>query len=320
MKDFIRPLAPVLDPIIVPFAAVAGFFLKFVRRFGLERLPLTRAGLRAVGLLPVYHHFYEPVVYPSDLRFPLTRERALAGLDLNTAEQLALLEQFHYAEELARLPQTDPGGLRYYYQNGAFESGDAEYLYNMVRHFKPARIIEIGSGFSTRITREAIAANKTENAAYACRHICVEPYRHMWLEQVGAEIIRKRVEECDITIFDELGKNDIFIIDSSHMIRPQGDVLFEYLEILGRLRSGVVVHVHDIYTPRDYPERLVLEEQKLWNEQYLLEAFLCCNPSFRVIGAVNYLWHNHREAVSRKCPVLAQKPDREPGSFWFARS
>ena len=104
------------------------------------------------------------------------------------------------------------------------------------------------------------------------------------------------------------------------MIRPQGDVLFEYLELLGSLRNGVLIHAHDIFTPRDYLNKTVLEESKLWNEQYLLEAFLSFNTQFSVIGSLNYLWHNHRPSLIRACPILEREPYREPGSFWFARN
>ena len=97
-------------------------------------------------------------------------------------------------------------------------------------------------------------------------------------------------------------------------------MLFEYLELLGTLNSGVIIHVHDIFTPRDYPEQWVLKDTRLWNEQYLLEAFLAYNSEFRVIGALNYLWHNCRAELARVCPVLAQEPDREPRSFWFVRN
>jgi hypothetical protein len=77
--------------------------------------------------------------------------------------------------------------------------------------------------------------------------------------------------------------------------------------------------VHDIFTPRDYPRKWVVEEQRLWDEQYLLEAFLSFNSSFEVIAAVNWLWHNHADRLRDACPVLVNEPQREPGSFWFRR-
>lgn len=99
-------------------------------------------------------------------------------------------------------------------------------------------------------------------------------------------MIRQGVEDVDKSLFSELGKDDILFIDSSHIIRPQGDVLFEYLELLPVLRAGVIVHVHDIFSPREYPKELVMDEVKFWNEQYLLEAFLTSNHEWRIVGAL----------------------------------
>jgi len=96
-------------------------------------------------------------------------------------------------------------------------------------------------------------------------------------------------------------------------------VLHEYLYLLGLLKPGVIVHAHDIFTPRDYPAEWIIERRYLWNEQYLLEAFLSFNKSFEVLAAVNYLAHEHRSELLRACPVFAEQPDREPGSFWFRK-
>ena len=85
-------------------------------------------------------------------------------------------------------------------------------------------------------------------------------------------------------------KNDILFIDSSHIIRPQGDVLFEYLEILPILNPGVVVHIHDIFSPKDYLDNWIINDHLFWNEQYLLEAFLSFNNNSPFIdGLLNAL-------------------------------
>ena len=118
-------------------------------------------------------------------------------------------------------------------------------------------------------------------------------------------------------MFQELDAGDILFIDSSHMIRPQGDVVFEYLEILPTLKDGVIVHIHDIFSPRDYPADWVIDRVWFWNEQYLLEAFLTLNSDWKIIGALNYLRHNHYDKLKEKCPFLTQ--DREPGSFYIQR-
>jgi hypothetical protein len=94
-------------------------------------------------------------------------------------------------------------------------------------------------------------------------------------------------------------------------------VLFEYLELLPTLRKGVIVHVHDIFSPRNYPKKWLVEDVKLWNEQYLLEAFLSFNRSWKILGALNYLHHHHYADLKNAAPYLT--PDREPGSFYIQR-
>jgi hypothetical protein len=129
------------------------------------------------------------------------------------------------------------------------------------------------------------------------------------------DVVRERVEQIDLARFAELSANDILFIDSSHVIRPHGDVLREFNEILPILADGVLVQIHDIFTPRDYPEAWLRAERRLWNEQYLLEAFLAFNTRFRVLCAANWLKHNHWEAFSRACPMTTQS--HEPGAFWI---
>jgi predicted O-methyltransferase YrrM len=250
----------------------------------------------------------------------LSKERHLPAIDLNVAEQLSLLAQFRFREELRKCPLEPAKHLEFYYNNGSFEAGDAEYLYSLIRLVKPRRVIEIGSGYSTLMSRNAIRENEAENSSYSCDHVCIEPYEQPWLEELGIRIIRRRVEECEIDLFRALDSGDILFIDSSHVIRPQGDVLFEILELLPLLKPGVFVHIHDIFTPRDYPREWVIDQIRLWNEQYLLECFLAFNNRFRVMGALNFLRHHYPEALGEQLPIIrAAMEQREPGSFWIVR-
>ncbi len=130
-------------------------------------------------------------------------------------------------------------------------------------------------------------------------------------------VIRERVEKCADAIFGRLDQNDVLFVDSTHMIRPQGDVLHEVLHLFGALRSGVFIHVHDIFTPRDYPREWVLERRLLWNEQYLLEAFLCFNSSFKIMCASNYLAHDHKDEFWAAFPQVVA--NAEPGSIWIKK-
>lgn len=272
-----------------------------------------------LGILPILDHYYQPMINPKKhLTKSLRDDRDLKGIDLNTEEQLKLLTLFKFNEELVTFPLNKREEMEFYYYNGIYEIGDSEYLYNMVRYFKPGRIIEIGSGYSTLMMRNAIVNNMSDDSSYMCNQICIEPYENIWLESLDVTLIRERVERTDKALFQSLKVNDILFIDSSHIIRPQGDVLFEYLEILPTLQSGVIIHVHDIFTPKDYLDQFVYNHY-LWNEQYLLEAFLTFNYEFEIIGALNYLRHNYRKELSEKCPVFAKTHDCEPAAFWMRR-
>ena len=322
IRKFIELLVvPALDVLLVPFTAAAALLLRSIRRVGVYRMPLSHALFNWIGVFPIRDHYYEPLFNPRHLRFPLHQDRSLPGIDLNIQGQLSLLDRFSYAEELRRFPRRASGKAEYFYANRNFGPGDAEYLYSLIRLHKPARIVEIGSGMSTLMALNAIDANRKEVASYACRHVCVEPYEMPWLSDLkGVEVVRSVVQSVDKDLFRPLGENDILFIDSSHVIRPQGDVICEYLEILPILRSGVLIHVHDIFTPRDYPEEWVLDQVRFWNEQYLVEAFLSFNSAFRVVGAVNFLAHHHRDQIETKCPVLRENIGiARPASLWLQR-
>lgn len=314
LKKIVANLA---DLVLAPFALIFGPAIALTARLG-NKSPLTRGVLDRFGVAVVKHHYYNPVVFSSDLHKPLSQARELPGVDLNEAGQLSLIAQFNFADELEAFPKDDTGE-GYYFNNNSFEAGDAEILYDMIRHFKPKRLIEIGSGHSTRIARAAILANGRETPGYACIHTCIEPYEMPWLADYGVELIRQRVELVDDALFQTLESGDILFIDSSHMIRPQGDVLHEFLYLLPKLKPGVLIHVHDIFTPHDYPESWILGRRLYWNEQYLLEAFLTLNPNFQVIAAVNWLARNHRDRLAKAAPHLVRKPAHEPGSFWIRR-
>lgn len=321
VKNLMVKVFPVMDILLAPLTFLGACLMLFIRRAGIHRMPISKRLFTMVGIYPIRDHYYEPLFNPKHIKDPMSTARQLPGLNMNEAEQLALLVRFDYADELQRLParRSAHEPLAFYYENPAFTYGDAEYLYSIVRSLKPARIIEVGSGYSTLMAIEAIRANKQESDSYQCKHVCIEPYEMPWLESSGVEVLRTKVEDIPIDYFQQLQPNDILFIDSSHMIRPQGDVLYEFLELLPTLPSGVIVHIHDIFTPFDYPEEWIKGHVRLWNEQYLLEAFLSFNKEFRVIGALNWLKNYHREETARAFPGLKANPESIPGSFWIAK-
>ncbi len=317
MKRLARALLPIVDFLLAPFVYPSALLMKAVRRAGVHRMPRCKRALLQMGVFPIRDHYYEPLFDGRKLNRPLDRARELPGIDWNIAGQLDLLSHFRFGNELKDIPASKTADLAFHFNNGAFEAGDAEYLYNLIRLKKPARIVEIGSGFSTLMAIRAVKRNQADNPGYQCRQLCIEPYEKPWLERTGVTVLRQRVEDAGKGLFAELAKDDILFIDSSHMIRPQGDVLFECLELLPALQTGVIVHVHDIFSPRDYPREWLVDEVKFWNEQYLLEAFLTCNRDWQVIGALNHLHHDHFQRLREKSPYLTQ--ENEPGSFYMQK-
>ncbi len=320
MTKFIKAILPVCDLLLAPFLIPAALLMRLLRRVGAERMPICRNVLSAVGVFPVTHHYYEPLIDFRLLSRPLDQPRNLPGIDMNVAEQLELLRKFEFSEELRLFTEPKSNDLTYSFGNGYFYGGDAEFLYNLVRIKKPRSIVEIGSGNSTLLAIEAIRNNQQSQPNYACEHTCIEPYEIPWLEESGVIVRRELVESVEKSVFQRLEAGDLLFIDSSHVIRPQGDVLCEFLEILPILKKGVIVHIvhiHDIFTPRDYPKAWVVDKVRLWNEQYLMEALLSGNKQWKVIGAVNFLFHEHYPELQAACPFLS--PDREPGSFYIEK-
>jgi hypothetical protein len=313
-------LASRMDKRLAPFVQLAATLLKRLRESGLENYPRCKQVLLDVGVFPLRNHYYEPQFDNRFPRKPFSQDRPLPGIDWNVSEQLEILGTLRFAGELADIPLqkgAEKSRPSFHFNNQWFEAGDAEYWYQTIRALRPRKIYEIGSGYSTLMARRALEKNTEEDPNYSCEHVCIEPFERPWLEGLGVTVVRKKVEEIGASLFSELGENDILFIDSSHIIRPEGDVLFEYLELLPSLREGVVVHVHDIFSPRNYPREWLEDEILFWNEQYLLEAFMSHNNDWKIRGALNYLSHNHFSELQSVAPFVGR--DGEPGSFYIQR-
>jgi len=236
---------------------------------------------------------------------------------------LALLSEFARdfgPEYNAFSPKATPCPWEYYTANGAFESVDGEVLYCMIRRFKPKRIFEIGSGYSTYIAAQAVLANH-RTYGESCDLIAFEPYPNEVLKRGFpglADLVQARIQDVPLSTFDKLEQNDILFIDSSHVLAIGSDVQYEYLDILPRLRPGVLVHAHDIFLPAEYPRHWVLREHRFWTEQYVLQAFLSFNNAFRVLWAGNYMALKHPAELKAAFSSF-DKGSVTPGSFWMVR-
>lgn len=318
VKILIKKTLPILDVAVLPLVYPAAWLMKIIRIVGVQYLPICKNALMNIGVFPIRNHYYEPQFDNRNKESEFSRNRNLPGINWNIAEQLEMLKNLRFSRELEDIPLSKPKSLQFYFNNGAFESGDAEYWYQMIRYMKPRRIFEIGSGNSTLMAARAIRLNQKEDPSYKCEHVCIEPYEMAWLDSLEVSVLRSKVEDVELSFFSRLKEHDILFIDSSHIIRPQGDVLFEYLELLPSLNKGVIVHIHDIFSPKNYLNQWLENEVRFWNEQYLLEAFLSNNDSWKIVGALNYLHHNHYDKFKLVAPFLTS--DREPGSFYIQKT
>jgi len=315
IKNKLKSWFWIADFVVLPFVFLSACILKIVRVPSIELMPFSKWAFDKIGVFPIKKHYYEPYIDVRETKKALTRDRDIPGIDWNDKEQLKILDRFEYNVELLKIPFSPTANKEFFYENTSFGPGDAEYLYNMIRLFRPKRIVEIGCGNSTLMAVNATRKNKTEDSDYCCDHVCIEPFEQPWLEQTGLRVIRNKIEDVDPIV--SLEADDLLFIDSSHLVRPGGDVVTAYLELLPRLQSGVIVHVHDIFSPRDYPADWLLNKRLFLNEQYIVEAFLTCNHEFRVIAALNYLKHRYYDQLSQKCPRMSESS--EPSSLYLMR-
>jgi hypothetical protein len=316
-KKFLHYFSNSIDLLLSFVIVPAAYLLLFFRRYGGACLPRTNNRLKEIGVYPIRDNYYDPLFNNKHLHKMLDEDRELPGIDLNIEKQITFLSKLQCADELKSMNLEKPvrSSHDFYMGNGSFESGDAEFLYQIIRYLKPSKIIEIGSGNSTKIARLALKQNEVESRKIT-KHICIEPYEQPWLDYLsGITLIRERIEKLEFDWKNELTEGDLLFIDSSHMIRPQGDVLMEYLQIIPKLTKGFYVHVHDIFTPKDYLKRWIIDDVLFWNEQYLLEALLTDTKKYEVVAALNYLKHHHYDALQNVCPYLST--ERQPGSFYF---
>ena len=270
-----------------------------------------------------------PVDYMSpipDLRH-LPREQfkarsELVGIDLREDDQLQLLASLagEYKHEYERFPRTAPDeDWLFFVENESFVSTDAEVLYSLIRRLRPQRVVEIGSGYSSLLISRALTRNATD-AEQTSTYTIIDPYPNPLVRDglPGLASLRSvPVQEVPLNEFTSLERNDVLFIDSSHVSRVGSDVNYEFLEILPRLDPGVVVHVHDIFLPYEYPEQWVFDNRWFWTEQYLLQAFLTFNDAWDVMWAGSYM--HDRRADELSAAFDSHGPTTSPGSFWMRR-
>jgi predicted O-methyltransferase YrrM len=307
-----------IDIIFQPITYLSAKHLKFIRNKGLNRMQQSRSVLLKVGMIPIVDHYYEPDIRLDNPKKPFEEDRYLPGFDFNDETQLQIVDKLsthdkYDIEELCRI--LNPSHFDHEFQ--FFLPSEAECYHAFIREYKPKKIIEIGSGITSILAQKAVEINRKDGAD--CELTCIEPYENKWLEQEKINVIRKKVEDVELSLFESLEEGDILFIDSSHVIRPQGDVLYEYQEIIPSLKPGVLVHIHDIFTPKNYHNKWLIDKIIIWGEQYVFESFMTYNNSFKVLSATNYLWNHYPEETRILWKSREKYPNQVPSSMWIQR-
>ena len=267
--------------------------------------------------------FYSPLVDREELS---GRDEAFwsqpspcLGVDLNHAGQAALLQGA--LPELVRdfdYPLTGPQDellTSYYVGNTQFSGVDARMLFGLLRLWRPKRIIEVGSGYSTLLMTDVVRRFLSGNT----RITAIEPFPRPFLHRLagdGFKLLQAKVQDVDPAVFAELGAGDVLFIDSSHVAKTGSDVNHLLFEVLPRLAPGVHIHFHDIFLPFEYPRNWVIDEHRSWNEQYLLRALLMYSAqTLQVTLSSAYVATYLRELAG---PIV-QPGEGRGGSLWLTR-
>ena len=198
--------------------------------------------------------------------------------------------------------------------NGFLPALDMMMLYTMVVHHRPRNVIEIGSGNSTKVIKAALMDHDIASSITS-----IDPDPRATIDDLSDRIIRKGLEDCDINeICDQLNAGDILFIDNSHRVLPNSDAMVVFTEILHRLKTGVIVHIHDIYIPYDYPQFMC---DRYYSEQYALMAILLSNPGrYRTIMPTYYIsqektYQDQMSSIWSLPQITAG--EKHGGSYWL---
>lgn len=277
-----------------------------------------RGALGRVGLDVVLKNFYSPIPNLRTLPGSIWERRGeLDGVRLDLPAQLEFLGQslgpYIRAFDLPREKSSDPH--RFFSDNPSYGPGDAEVLYGMIRHLKPRRMIELGSGYTTLLIAETLAQNEGAPADYRV----FDPFPTLVTPELPGltELGRTPAEELPVALFSELEAGDILFVDTTHTVKMGGDVNHVVLEVLPSLGSGVVVHFHDVFLPWEYPRSWLEDFGLFWTEQYLLQAFLAFNDEFEIMCALHALSREYPERLEELMPSWGD--GASPGAFWIRR-
>lgn len=284
-------------------------------RFGKSKQTRTQAVTGDVGAQMLTWvppgHFYSPLVDPNDRHVRLLLDNH-ATLELDTCGELVLNDTAMLTKLgiLGSYYRSIPfsadrsSGFRYYYENPAFSYGDAAVYFGFLLENQPRKIVEIGSGYSSCLAMDVNDLFLGKNAALTF----IDPFPGTLLSLLNPtdryrdNILAMSVQDVPTSFFRELQANDILFIDSSHVAKTGGDVNDYVFRILPSLAPGVLIHIHDIPYPFEYPPNWVDVQNRSWNEAYLIRAFLQYNPRFRVEYFNHYVFRKYPDKLGALMP------------------
>jgi predicted O-methyltransferase YrrM len=307
-RAIIIPLVLVTSPVFY-FAAKNRIGIGICRRLGFHPLPI---------------HFYEPVpAYESVPDDYFETKQSFPGFSIDLDAAASALKQISCYVQECNWPDKRTAEGVYYTGNVNFGYCSAAILHCMIRSSRTKRLLEVGSGYSSLVALEALKLNYPGGEF---RLKCIEPYPVRWLEEMArkhpgsVELLAVKADEADLATYSELGENDVLFIDGSHVSKLGSDVNFIYLQVLPRLTSGVLVHIHDIFIPYEYPREFYWgRDKRFWNEQYLLEAFLTNNPAFEVVLPAYWLMRDRPSDFQEALPAWNPRAHGHSSSFWLRK-
>jgi hypothetical protein len=199
------------------------------------------------------------------------------------------------------------------WNNGFLPGLDIIGIYTMLTEFKPKKYIEIGSGNSTKVAFKAKTEQNLDTEI-----ISIDPMPRAEIDHLANRVIREPFEDIDFDIVDELNEYDVLFVDNSHRILPNSDSMVFFLEVLPRLKKGVIVQIHDIYLPYDYPQFMC---DRFYSEQYGLAMYLLANPKKYETILPNYFIYEDKELSQLISPIWQhdnlQNVEKHGGSYWL---
>lgn len=282
------------------------------------RYALSRRANRLLyprGLALLSDHFYQPLPSRRALEDNPRLEIAAvtATLDVQADLVASLLRDHQTAFEAA----TPAFGYRR--AAAQLPAGDAELLFAMVRHHRPRRVVEIGSGSSSAVIAAALDRNARCDEIPS-QFISIDPYAVPVLHQqpdplVAFDHLPMPLQEANPTLWKTLSSGDILFVDSSHVFKRGSDVEYEFLELYPTLAPGVLVHIHDIFFPHDYPLRWNLDRSQFWNEQYHLATVLQNSTRYEVVAGLAAVHDRHPALLASL--IQPFRDGHVPGSIWL---